>query len=694
MSTGWFSSSSRPYPKIFSVCELMSTMRPWSSTPTMASGADSSRSPNQRSAVAPRSTPGVASDGRSRVPARAAGGGSEALRARGFELRGVRPMPPPPPSRGSSYYAFRPIAWSEVSGTARVLHRPRKCAVPAFTGLASGLAFQAWLGPAVYACASMRGDCPLLGSGNCTRRAPRTRRSAAEHPREQPRRDVARLRIRVGRHRPVFDEQLPEAAHDDGEAEGREHLVVVEVPDAAVDELLVARDRLLPPRKAREALEPVPPERRARGRRDPRHPPRRVVRRVVGRDAPLDPSHHEEAGPEHVRAVLEPEHGRHRHVRRLAEPLHDVELLADVVRGKDGEAARLDAHHHPRAARAAVLGPLEVEEERVVREAGRGGLGHARDGEVPRLRHPAGEPGGELPARRLGVARLGKRHREELESGRRSHPGQRAVKATELLRPGRRTCSPTPDRGALRPPQLRASARRQHRGDGPPAAAPHLLEQILDLERLLDAAGGADAPSPLLRARVRGHDHDRDRRQGRIAQLLRPGLLPVHPRHHEVEQDERGRRHGMQPLERLLAGRGADDSMALVLEDRDERIAQIEVVLDDEDGRGDAIIRLIGHDAIVDQIESFRKPDGCQNFEPLAPAREHPWGSRLGLALAWEPGACRSSRAAIWTPPSPSNPPMPTARASATGRSAPGSSSASTTATARRRAPRPTGCSW
>src|SRR5205814_1536550 len=82
---------------------------------------------------------GVASDGRSRVPARAAGGGSEALRARGFELRGVRPMPPPPPSRGSSYYAFRSIAWSEVSGTARVLHRPRKCAVPAFTGLASGL---------------------------------------------------------------------------------------------------------------------------------------------------------------------------------------------------------------------------------------------------------------------------------------------------------------------------------------------------------------------------------------------------------------------------------------------------------------------------------------------------------------------------------------------------------------------------
>src|SRR5438876_8206384 len=461
MSTGWFSSSSRPYPKIFSVCELMSTMRPWSSTPTMASGADSSRSPNQRSAVAPRSTPGVASDGRSRVPARAAGGGSEALRARGFELRGVRPMPPPPPSRGSSYYAFRPIAWSEVSGTARVLHRPRKCAVPAFTGLASGLAFQAWLGPAVYACASMRGDCPLLGSGNCTRRAPRTRRSAAEHPREQPRRDVARLRVRVGRHRPVFDEQLPEAAHDDGEAEGREHLVVVEVPDAAVDELLVARDRLLPPWKAREALdpnplavepieeeppgegllgvaerrhlpvedgaatgaredhvpdariapakaerlvgravapepdkarlddrlgpapsgprqiagvvvelrvearravreeveaepppvepvdaredlEPVPPERRARGRRDLGHPARRVVWRVVGWDASLDPSHHEEAGAEHGRPLLEPVHGRHGHVRRLAEPLHDAELLADVVGGEDGEAARLD----------------------------------------------------------------------------------------------------------------------------------------------------------------------------------------------------------------------------------------------------------------------------------------------------------------------------------------------------------------
>src|SRR6266516_1422484 len=346
-------------------------MRPWSSTPTMASGADSSRSPNQRSAVAPRSAAGVAPDCRSGVRARAAGGVSEALRARGFEVRGHRPMPPPPLLTERPYYAFRSIACSQVSGTARVSHRPRR---------------------GMRACAS---------------------------------------------------------------------------------------------------------------------------------------------------------------------------------------------------------------------------------------------PAGRYPSRTDGS-------------------------------------SPRPSRGiALRPPQARRGwARRQHRGEGPPAAAPHLLEQILDLERLLDAAGGADAPSPLLRARVRGHDHDRDRRQGRIAQLLRPELLPVHHRHHEVEQDERGRRHGVQP---------------------DERVAQVEVVLDDEDGRGGAIIRLIGHDAIVDQIESFPKPDGCQNFEPLAPAREHPWGSQLGLALAWEPEACRSSRAAIWTPPSPSNPPMPTARASATGRSAPGSSSASTTATARRR---------
>src|SRR5438132_147932 len=251
-------------------------------------------------------------------------------------------------------------------------------------------------------------------------------------------------------------------------------------------------------------------------------------------------------------------------------------------------------------------------------------------------------------------------------------------------------CWPTSYAGKTRKPRrsMRTTipARRAR-----PSSVHSRSKRSVSVEKPVAAAGGAEAPSPVLRAGVRGHDHDRDRRQGRIAQLLRPELLPVHHRHHEVEQDERGRRHGVQPIERLLAVRGADDPMTLVFEDRDERVAQVEVVLDDEDGRGGAIIRLIGHDAIVDQIESFPKPDGCQNFEPLAPAREHPWGSRLGLALAWEPEACRSSRAAIWTPPSPSNPPMPTARASATGRSAPGSSSASTTATARRRAPRPTG---
>src|SRR5207247_4846438 len=84
------------------------------------------------------------------------------------------------------------------------------------------------------------------------------RRSRAHTPREEPRRKVARLRVRVGRHGPVLDQQLPEPAHDDGEAEGGEHLVVVEVPDRTAHELLVARDRLLPPREAREALDPDP----------------------------------------------------------------------------------------------------------------------------------------------------------------------------------------------------------------------------------------------------------------------------------------------------------------------------------------------------------------------------------------------------------------------------------------------------
>src|SRR5262249_32932897 len=83
-------------------------------------------------------------------------------------------------------------------------------------------------------------------------------RSSAEHPREEPRRDVARLRAPRRRHGPGRGQQPPEPAHDDGETEGREHLIVVEVPDRAAYERLVARDRLLPPREARQALDPDP----------------------------------------------------------------------------------------------------------------------------------------------------------------------------------------------------------------------------------------------------------------------------------------------------------------------------------------------------------------------------------------------------------------------------------------------------
>src|SRR2546426_10065079 len=211
-------------------------------------------------------------------------------------------------------------------------------------------------------------------------------------------------------------------------------------------------------------------------------------------------------------------------------------------------------------------------------------------------------------------------------------PGPQSCQATRPLRRARATW-----RWALRPRQARR-ARRRRRGDGRPAAPPHLLKQVLDLERFLDAAGGAEAGGPLLRARMRRHDHDRDRRQGRIAQLLRPELLPAHHRHHEVEQDERGRRHGLQPLERLLAVRGTDDPMAFILEDRDQRIAQIEIVLDDEDGRG-AIVHLVGH-GVPFSSRSIRFPSGggCQNFEPPAPAGQDAWSPSV-----W-PGACLRNR--------------------------------------------------
>src|SRR5207247_10469116 len=113
-----------------------------------------------------------------------------------------------------------------------------------------------------------------------------------------------------------------------------------------------------------------------------------------------------------------------------------------------------------------------------------------------------------------------------------------------------------------------------------------------------------------------------------------PELMSVHARAVWLAQYERGRLHGLQPLEGLLAVRGAGDPMALVLEDRDPRIAQIEIVLDDEDGRG-AIVHLVGHGLpLSSRSIRFPRGGGCQNFEPPAHAGQDAWSPR-----AW-PGAC------------------------------------------------------
>jgi hypothetical protein len=73
------------------------------------------------------------------------------------------------------------------------------------------------------------------------------------------------------------------------------------------------------------------------------------------------------------------------------------------------------------------------------------------------------------------------------------------------------------------------------RGHRTPA---HLVEQGIDVDRLLQTPDRAETLGLLDRVRVRRDDHYRDRGEGRVPQLLGAERRAVHLRHHEVEQDE------------------------------------------------------------------------------------------------------------------------------------------------------------
>src|SRR6266542_344388 len=83
---------------------------------------------------------------------------------------------------------------------------------------------------------------------------------------------------------------------------------------------------------------------------------------------------------------------------------------------------------------------------------------------------------------------------------------------------------------------------------------------------------------------ARRHDHDGDVAERLVAELLRAELPAVHARHHEVEQDEAGADAVAEEVERGPAVLEQARRVALVDEELADDLAEIGVVVDDEDG--------------------------------------------------------------------------------------------------------------
>src|SRR6266511_1567203 len=83
---------------------------------------------------------------------------------------------------------------------------------------------------------------------------------------------------------------------------------------------------------------------------------------------------------------------------------------------------------------------------------------------------------------------------------------------------------------------------------------------------------------------ARRHDHDGDVAERLVAELLRAELPTVHARHHEVEQDEAGADAVAEEVERGPAVLEQARRVALVDEELADDLAEIGVVVDDEDG--------------------------------------------------------------------------------------------------------------
>jgi hypothetical protein len=72
----------------------------------------------------------------------------------------------------------------------------------------------------------------------------------------------------------------------------------------------------------------------------------------------------------------------------------------------------------------------------------------------------------------------------------------------------------------------------------------------------------------------------------RRAVMMTTGIASVHLGHHEIEQDEARWRACLQPIERRLTGCDRGDPVTVVVQKQLQRLAQIGVVVDDENVPG------------------------------------------------------------------------------------------------------------
>ena len=115
---------------------------------------------------------------------------------------------------------------------------------------------------------------------------------------------------------------------------------------------------------------------------------------------------------------------------------------------------------------------------------------------------------------------------------------------------------------------------------------PHAHAELRAVDGLAEKVLGSGAEPPDLGVAVvqGGDDHDENVLGDRVALDPDRHLVPVHPGHHDVEQDEVGRllRHD---LERLFAARREHDTEALVREHDLEQLPVVRLVVHHQDGR-------------------------------------------------------------------------------------------------------------